>query len=36
MVHGTGHQIDEPGVYVGTAHIHSGALVFHVFDHGEV
>ena len=32
-VYGTGHSMpDDPGVYIGTAHLQGGALVFHVFE----
>ena len=37
-VAGTGHPIlpDDAGIYVGTVLLHGGALVFHIFDIGEV
>ena len=32
MIYGTGHSIpQEPQEYVGTAHLHNGALVLHVY-----
>ena len=32
MIYGTGHPIpQEPQEYVGTAHLHNGALVLHVY-----
>jgi hypothetical protein len=36
--YGTGHTInlEESAKYVGTYQLHGGALVFHVFDRGEV
>ena len=35
---GTGHniEVDECNVYVGTVELHGGALIFHVFDLGEL
>ena len=32
-VYGTGHEVPaHPGEFIGTVHIHGGALVFHVFE----
>lgn len=33
---GTGHQADDVGAYVGTIQSDDGALVFHLFDKGEI
>lgn len=33
---GTGHNADGTGAYVGTVQLDDGALVFHLFDKGEI
>ena len=35
-IYGTGHPVTEGGIFVGTYQLMDGALVFHVFDQGEV
>jgi hypothetical protein len=35
MVHGTGHPVTEGGTHIGSIITAGGALVWHVFDHGE-
>ena len=35
-IHGTGHDVTEGGAFIGTYQLSGGALVFHVFDAGEI
>ena len=35
-IYGTGHDVDERGVFRGTFFHRNGALVFHVFETGEI